>query len=264
MLHGILVATELSDRSADPPARAAMLAAAHARDKPDHLSVAAPGWTGLAEQAMARIEATAPGLVVLGWHAPTWLGRLRNAWTFRTLARRSPRPVLVVRQPPLRPYARVLVAVDFSEEGSAAAIASVRTAVRCAPGARFTLLHAFDTALEGFMRRAGVASHVIGGHRRKLRSGARAAFRRLLRSLGLPETRFSLVTSPHPERAALRLHAASARPDLVVVGRRRGGWLDGWFGAWGAREALAATSCDLLLVPPRERRMAARPAPGAN
>jgi len=264
MLHGILVAAELSGRSADPPARAAMLAAVHKSAAPEQLSVAAPGWTGLAAEAMARIEADNPVLVVLGWHAPSWLGRLRNAWTFATLARRSTRPVLVVRNAALRPYARVLVAVDFAEEGSEAAIETVRTAVRCAPAARFTLLHALDTALEGYMRRADVASHVIGRHRRRLRSGARAAFRRLLRRLGLPQMRFSLVTTPHPERAALRLHAGSARPDLVVLGRRRGGWLDGWSGVCAARAALAATSCDLLLVPPRERRMAARPPPGAN
>jgi hypothetical protein len=97
MLHGILVATELSDRSADPPARAAMLAAAHRSDAPEHLSVSAPGWSALAAETMARIVSSGPGLVVLGWHAPSWLGRLRNAWTFATIARRSTRPVLVVR-----------------------------------------------------------------------------------------------------------------------------------------------------------------------
>lgn len=191
----------------------------------------------------------APGLVVLGWNAPNWLERLRNAWTFGTIARRSQRPVLVVRNAALRPYARVLVAVDLSPSAGEDAIEIVREALRCAPGARFTLLHALDTGVEGYMRRADVASHVIGQHRRKLRSQVRAAFRRFLRKLDMPGIRFSLVTTPHPERAALRVHAASARPDLVVVGKPRSGLLGRWFAVSAAREALAATTCDLLVVP---------------
>ena len=281
MLYGILVATAFSDRSADPPRRAAMLAAAHATENFELLSVVAPARTsqplwrqamqGLAHQAarlrqafgvrcrallgegslvahtMARVDATAPGLVVLGWHAPSWLGRLRNAWAFGAIARRSRQPVLLVRNAVLRPYARVLVAADFSD----AALEAVRAAARCAPGARFTLLHALDSGMEGYFRRAGVADRVIEQYRRKLRSAARTRFQRFLGRLHLPGADVKLVMSPHPERAALRVHAALARPDLIVVSARGCGILGGLLGTSAAHETLAATSCDLLVVPPQ-------------
>jgi len=218
VLHGILVATALSGRSADP-ART---------DTIDHLQTA-PGWTGL---------------VVQGWHAPSWLERLRNAWSFGAIARRTREPVLVLRNRPVRPYARVLVAVDFSD----AALETVRAAVRCAPGARFTLLHPLDTGMEGYMRRAAVASRFIKRHRRRLQAEARAAFRRFVYRLRLPEVQFSLRMTPHPERVALRVHAAREKPDLVVVRKPQDGVLGRWLGISAAREALAATDCDLLLV----------------
>ncbi|THC45214.1 universal stress protein [Massilia sp. Mn16-1_5] len=218
MLHGILVATALSGRSADPTRT----------DTLDHLQ-AAPGWSGL---------------VVQGWHAPSWLGRLRNAWSFGAIARRTSEPVLVLRNRAPRPYARVLVAVDFSD----AALETVRAAARCAPGARFTLLHPLDTGMEGYMRRAAVASRFIKRHRRRLQAEARAAFRRFVYQLRLPDVQFALRMTPHPERVALRVHAARENPDLVVVRKPQDGLLGRWLGISAAREALAATRCDLLLV----------------
>ena len=290
MLYGILVATAFSDRSADPQRRAAMLAAAHASESFEVLSVVAPGGMGrlwqratrhlmhqaarlrsafgvrcrpllgagsLAQQAMARVEATQPCLVVLGWHAPSWLGRLRNAWTFATVARRSRRPVLVVRNAALRPYARVLVVTDFSD----AAVDTLKVALRCAPDARFTLLHVLDTGMEGFMRRAGVASHVIDQHRRKVRCAARAAFERFVERLALPGTRFSLLMTPHPERVALSVHAVGAAPDLIVVSERPWGIPGGLLGISAIHEALAATSCDLLVVAPAKDGVTLPPLP---
>lgn len=219
MLHGILVATDLSDRSADPSRT----------DTLDHTLAAAPGWSGL---------------VVQGWHAPTWLERVRNGWSFGAIARRTREPVLVLRNRAVRPYARVLVAVDFSD----AALETVRAAVRCAPGARFTLLHPLDTGMEGYMRRAAVASRFIKRYRRRLQAEARAAFRRFVVRLRLPEVHFTLRMTPHPERVALRVHAAREKPDLLVVRKPQDGLLGRWLGISAAREALAATSCDLLLV----------------
>lgn len=304
MLYGILVATAFSDRSADPQRRAAMLAAAHASESFEVLSVVAPGAMGrlrrlsgagralwqplcqqatrqlmhqaarlrsafgvccrpllgegsLAQQAMARVEATQPCLVVLGWHAPSWLGRLRNAWTFATVARRSRRPVLVVRNAALRPYARVFVVTDFADT----AVDTLKVALRCAPGARFTLLHVLDTGMEGYMRRAGVASHVIERHRQKVRTAARAAFERFVERLEGPGARFSLLMTPHPERVALSVHAVGAAPDLIVVSERPWGIPGGLLGISATHEALAATSCDLLVVAPAEEGVTLPPLP---
>jgi nucleotide-binding universal stress UspA family protein len=208
------------------------------------------GFGSLAAQTMRRVDATAPGLVVLGWHARSWLGRLRNAWAFGEIARRSRQPVLVVRNAALRPYARVLVAVDFSST----AIHAVKAAVRCAPGARFTFLHALDAGAEGYMRRAGVADQVIEQYRYKRWLMARQAFQCFLERLDLPGLRSSLVVSRHPERAALRVHAASARPDLIVLSERQYGILGGLLGISAAQEVLAATPCDLLVIAPQAAR----------
>lgn len=281
MLYGILVATGASDRSADPARRAAMLAAAHSSNssgKLELLSVAtarAPGqpawWQArnrlmhqaarlrkafgvrctallgagsLAAEVMARIEATEPGLVVLGWHAPSWLGRLRKAWTLARIVQRSRRPVLVVRNAALRPYARVLAASDFADDELHVA----RAALRCAPGAHLTLLHALDTGIDGTMRRVGVTDAAIEQHRRERRRTAQAAFEGFVEKLGLPAQRVSLVLTLHPQRAGLRLHAEFARPDLIVLGE--GGLLSCLPGMSAVRELLADTACDVLVVPP--------------
>lgn len=203
-----------------------------------------------------RADEEARCLNVAGARGQSWqdgLGwcRLRCAWTVCALARRSGRPVRVLRSARARPYARVLVLADLADPSAptpgGAVLDVVQAALRCAPGAHFTLLHPLDTAVEGYMRRAAVADHVIERHRRALRIAAGGAFRQCVRTLGAPVERFSLVLTPHPGRAALRVHAAEFDPDLVALDLPPG-LLGAWCGLAAVQDALAATRCDLLVL----------------
>jgi nucleotide-binding universal stress UspA family protein len=91
------------------------------------------------------------------------------------LVRLCTRPVLLVHTDPERAYAKVLVAVDFSEESKEVA----RYALAVAPSAHFTFLHACVVPGEGIMRvQAQYRSHELeqDGHVRKGTRGTQSVY----------------------------------------------------------------------------------------
>lgn len=67
------------------------------------------------------------------------LGGMRFGGTLKSLARGASVPILVVKRKARRPYARIVVPVDFTVEDACA----LTTVARLFPEAQFTLFHAF-------------------------------------------------------------------------------------------------------------------------
>jgi nucleotide-binding universal stress UspA family protein len=83
------------------------------------------------------------GLIVTGVARNELLGRIALGTTVTQLSRHSEIPILVVRKRGRRPYARVVVATDFSESSRHA----LEAAVRFFPHRRLSLFSAYDAPL---------------------------------------------------------------------------------------------------------------------
>lgn len=140
-------------------------------------------------------------LIVTGTARAHGLGRLVLGSTVDLLARRSPVPVLVVRQRGRRSYPRLVVASDWSAPSRQA----LEVAAAGWPEAPITLFHAFGAA---YPARAGVdlaQARDAGGEQA---TRAAAAF-------------IAGCTLPEPVRLRLRLWLESGDPGLLL---QQHGW----------------------------------------
>jgi len=131
-----------------PPDRQAVVAAQVRRDLGEALKGAevliVEGAVAANIDALAR-EVDAE-LIVVGIARDETLGRYLLGSTVDRLARRTPVPLLVVKNR-LRPYGEILVATDFSPPSQHALTA----AARFFPYAPLTLLHAWEIPFAGFL-----------------------------------------------------------------------------------------------------------------
>lgn len=195
---------------------------------------------------LAELNTAARGadVMVLGAQGSHPVRQFALGSTAERLSRVSDRPLLVVRNEPIGPYRRALVAVDFSE----ASIHTLQAALQLAPGAAFHLVHCFTVPFESRLRMADVPQEQIDA----LRNGTHAAAMRKARELlahAAPAT--SARASIRQGDARLELLAAADEDgaDLIVVGKQGRSLLaDTLIGSttsWLLREA----SCDVLAVP---------------
>lgn len=165
--------------------------------------------------------------------------------------RKSTHSLLVVRQPPAGPYARVLVPVDFSPH-AAHALALAGT---LAPGATLTALHVFEAPLESKLAYAGVAAADIEAYRRQGCIEAEQALAALVASLppGLRERVVPEVVSGYAPGLILQ-RAADLDCDLVALGKHGRSAVEEWVLGSVTQHVLANARCDVLAA---DRRAAA-------
>ena len=97
------------------------------------------------DEILAAIATRGIDLVVTGVARDEPFGRFLLGTTVDRLVRRSPVPVLVVRNRARKPYARIGVATDFSD----ASLRTLETVASWLPDAPLTILHASDPPLGG-------------------------------------------------------------------------------------------------------------------
>ena len=126
------------------------------------------------------------------------------------LARMSKTPLLVVKNQATQPYRQVLVPVDFSENSKRAA----HMALKIAPDAQITFLHAFDVVLEEQMRYVNVAQAIIREYHVKAEEDAQRDLNQFIADLQISDRPFSrAVIFGHPGHVICN-HAKTMKPDL--------------------------------------------------
>lgn len=183
------------------------------------------------------------GLIVTGVARNEALSRVVLGSTVDALARRSPVPLLVVRNRPRATYSHVIVASDFSE----ASRHTLRTAAALFPQAELTLFHAFDNPYPAI---GGVDTVRVRADGLAQAEREAEAF---IQSCALPDgVALRLRTWLEHGDTSLLLHAhGQAHPaDLVVMGSQQRRGVLGLLLGSVAQRVLEMAENDVLVVPP--------------
>jgi nucleotide-binding universal stress UspA family protein len=183
-------------------------------------------------------------LLVVGAKGEGYLGRLLLGTTAERLLRRTPRPVLMVRQTPHEAYRRVLVPVDFSSWSTPA----LKLAEAVAPGAELVVLHAFEAPFESKLKFASVGEEVIDRYRMATRQEAQAELDRLIATAGLTSGRVSARVIHGPTSRVILAQEQEQDCDLVVMGKHGQGAMEDLMLGSVTKHVLAEAAGDVLLV----------------
>ncbi len=183
-------------------------------------------------------------LLVTGTRGAGFLRSLVVGSTAERIAKRSSRPVLMVRQFPHEPYRRILVPVDFSRWSKTA----LELARQLAPEATLVLMHAVEVSCEGKMRLAGVAKEVIQKYREVARREAQQHLLQLADDAGLNADRVRLSTPMGADPWMLIVQEEQEQDcDLVVIGRQGRHAIDEFLLGSTTRMLIAEGTTDVLI-----------------
>ena len=189
-------------------------------------------------------ESIDAGMVVLGAHGGSFVRELFLGSTAEKVLRKHPRPVLIVKREPQGPYQRVLVPVDFSEASRLA----LELALRIAPHAYITVLHAFEVPFEGKMHYAGVSDETIQSYRDTAREQANQAMRQFVSAAGVSASMAPPIVAFGYAPTVIREKADALEPDLIVMGKHgQSGWEDMLLGSV-TKHVILDAGCDVLVV----------------
>ena len=197
---------------------------------------------GAAHKEIAR--ATGPSqLLVLGARGRSPLRDALLGSTAERLVQTGRAPMLVVKKHASRPYREVVVAFDFSADAEAA----LEMALRLAPDANVTLVHAYDVPFEGMAWRGAVPERQRERLRIHARTDALAKMHATIAGLGKRAARVqSVVARGYPPRVVL--DAAERRgADLIAVGKQGRTALEHLLLGSLTRHVLADARCDVLV-----------------
>lgn len=183
-------------------------------------------------------------LLVMGAHGAHFVRELLLGSTTERLLRKTPRPMLAVKQRAHLPYRRVLVPTDFSGYAAAAA----RTAHAWLPDAEIVLMHAFEVDIEGTLRFASIDEDQIHQYRARAREEALDAMERFVAQLSVPAAKLTrLVVHGAPTLRILE-QEQSLDADLIVMGKHGQSPLEEMLLGSVTKHVLAYSSSDVLVV----------------
>lgn len=215
------------------------LTSARGLDVRVHLAVGHP-----VEQVIRLAEDANADLVVTGTKGAGFFRGAVVGSTAERIAKRSSRPVLMVRQMPREPYRRVLVPVDFSDW----ALAAIATALQVAPQATLELMHAVEVPFEGNLRLAGVSDAVMQRYRDNARREAQQRLAQLASKAGLGGDRVRLSTPSGADPWMLIVQEEQELDcDLVVIGQQGRNALEEFLLGSTTRMVVAEGAADVLV-----------------
>ncbi len=152
--------------------------------------------------------------------------------TVERVLRHADQPVLVVKQRCAGPYRSILVAVDLSETSALA----LRCALRLFPGARFTVVHAFETPFSAFSASRSIEADVRALHVKEVN----ALIAREADGLGdgTKRPKISMVVEQGRADVVVARQLGAERAGLVVLGTH---------GLTGVRRAVIGSTAERLI-----------------
>ncbi|MDO8276586.1 MAG: universal stress protein [Burkholderiaceae bacterium] len=218
---------------------AAELGQRYAIDVREHLAVGHP-----VEQITRHADALDASLLVTGTRGVGFFRGAVIGSTAERVAKRSSRPVLMVRQLPHEPYRRVLVPVDFSD-WSRDAIDLARQVV---PQATLVLMHAVEVPYEGKLRVAGIDNDAVMRYRHAARGEAQLRLRELVADAGLDPNQTQMITPMGADPWMLIVQQEQEQDcDLVVIGRQGRNAIDELLLGSTTRMVIAEGAADMLI-----------------
>lgn len=236
--------------SADAGAQARGLVAEWAAEIGERAAVAVTAHVARGEvlDVVARASGKA-GLLALGARGWNPLRDMILGTTSERLLGRCSVPVLVTRRPARSPYRRALVAVDFS----ACSAAAMQEALRFAPKAVVTLVHAFGVPFEGKLRYAGVDESTLRQYRAQAQREALASLLEMLAKSTVDRGRLSHAIAYGNAPRVILDKARAMKADLVVIGKYGRSAVEEFLLGSVTRHVLAGAKCDVLVVPEAPR-----------
>lgn len=203
--------------------------------------------TGRAAVAIADYaQSIAASLTVIGIRGEGVSHELALGGTAVKILRRSPCPVLVVRQNPELPYRRIAIATDFSVTATRA----LRTALTMFPEAEHAAIHVRPAAYEGRLRVAGASQEAIEQYRADELACAQREMDAYLAQADYEAAGGISRVIRHGYPAAVLLEELQRAPcDLLVLGRHGQSVLDERLLGSTTLNLLHHASCDVLLIP---------------
>jgi nucleotide-binding universal stress UspA family protein len=200
-------------------------------------------------EIIARADELPAGLTVIGARGGNFFTRFFLGNTADRLARMSKTPLLVVKKFPTAPYRKVLAPVDFSENSRHAA----SVALKVAPDAKITFLHAFDVIFEEHMRYMNVAPDIIREYHARAGTEVLRELNQFIADLQPGDhSFFRTVIFGHPGHVIYD-HAKKMKPDLIVLGKHGRSRFDELLLGSVTQHVLDQISCDVLIVPAASR-----------
>lgn len=198
-----------------------------------------------APMVLEEVKRTGAQLIVTGVARDELLGRMLLGDTVDRLLRKSPVPLLIVRQRAYAPYRSMVVATDFSSSSRVA----LEVAARLFPQVDLTLFNACDIPFADYLQYAAFTE--------QFDSYGRQAADKLMQEAGIPTERARLASRMIEQGAPaplLRDLSLGAPDQLTVVGTHGGGKVYETLIGSTARRILDAVPGDVLVVPDPARR----------
>ena len=183
-------------------------------------------------------------LLVLGAHGGHPVREALLGSTADRLLLKAETPTLVVKRAAEGPYRRVVIPCEYAPPARRA----LELALRVAPGARITLLHAFEVEFEGMLWRAAVPSEQIAALRAEAAERAHTWLDKLTDGLEGAEAVGTLADHGSAAQVALDV-ADRVGADLVVMGKQGRAAAGELFLGSVTRRVLAEARCDVLVSP---------------
>ncbi|MCA1334457.1 universal stress protein [Pseudooceanicola marinus] len=178
-------------------------------------------------------------LLVLGVHRPRAVWDLFYGTTMERIVRASRVPVLLVRNAPVAPYARVLSGVDMSPASAAA----LHLAAELAPEATMHAFHAVHVPYRGLVARSGTPEML-----HPFLEEARDALDSWWEETDLPQAVARPEPQPHGRYEMLSRLMHSEKPDLLAIGAHGRGPLSPTLLGGFTEQILRDPPTDVLVV----------------
>ncbi|KFA88117.1 universal stress protein [Archangium violaceum] len=185
-------------------------------------------------------------LVVLGRprHPSSLLARMRERLA-GGLIESIPTALLIVGPPPVCPYQRPLVAVDFTEASRHA----LEAVLHLCPGvSRVAVLHDYDTSYALVLHQSGAQLSRILEYQREAKAQARAELQRFLAPYRDAGVYFDEIVRSGDATASILEIAQEEQADLVVVGRHLRLGLSRIVRPHTGPQVARESTCDVLIL----------------